>query len=96
MGIATEGSGQGDKQQQPEQNAVATRERRRASQQAWYQKNQLRVVAKHRAYYGDNRDHERARSRKYYREHHAAVRARQRQYYKRKNTGKLAAIVDGL
>jgi hypothetical protein len=96
MGIVAKGRKQDEQQHQSEQNALATRERRRTSQKAWYQKNQLRVVAKHRAYYGDNREHERARSRKYYREHHAAVRERQRQYYKRKSAAKPGAIVDGL
>jgi hypothetical protein len=96
MGIVTKGSSQGNKQQQPEQHAVATRERRRASQQAWYQKNQLRVGALHRAYYEDNREHERARSRMYYCEHHAAVRERQQHYYKRKKKAKLRVLRDGL
>jgi hypothetical protein len=96
--------------QQPDQAALArqeksrvyrqwvllNRERRRASQKAWYQKHQLAVGAKHRAYYGDNREHERARSRKYYREHHAAVRERQRLNYQRKKAARLGAIGDGL
>jgi hypothetical protein len=117
MAIVTGGSRQGEEpevlqasDQQPDQEALAkreksriyrqwvaqNRERRRASQKAWYQKNQLRVGALHQAYYWDNREHERARSRKYYRGHHVAVRKRHRQYYTRKSAAKLGADRDGV
>jgi hypothetical protein len=105
MAIVTGGSRPGEEpevlqasDQQPDQEALAereksrvyrqwvakNRERRKSSQKAWYQTHQDREREKHKAYYTDHQEQERERSRAYYQKHRAAVRERHRHYYKRK------------
>jgi hypothetical protein len=71
------------------------RDRRRAYQQAWYQRKLQKIQTQRQAAYPAFRDQVRARSKAYYDAHRAAVRERQHRYYFRKKAEKLQALHDG-
>ncbi len=102
MALVTGGSRQGEEpevlqvsDQQPDQEALAKREKSRVYRQ-WVAKNRERRRAQQKVWYQKNREQERAKHRAYYHAHGEEERAKDRAAYKRKRDVALRALLDGL